>query len=328
MNFPKVVVLIPLCLMSFTLFGCNLMGQGGQQATATNESVPKHTSTIHYEEATVTATKPGPLPTRTVALPTRTSIPTVVVTATPSLTWTPAPTLSRAEALALVEDLLENNGGCRLPCWWGMTPGKTEWKKAKHFLETFVVRFWSGNDGVIGKDGVAVYSYAVYYERKNGESGFQVGVKGDTISGIVSGDATQHQYSISPLLMEYGIPDEVFINTFAVTNTGDPPPFGIILDYRSQGFWAEYSLTGRLSGGNVIGCPKSMIPRLFLNSPERKWTDDEMFSATFGPPFPNAPALTTLSVQDATGMDLETFYQIYKEPSNQNCLKTPADLWY
>ncbi len=34
-------------------------------------------------------------------------------------------TLPTGEAQKMVQELLENNAGCRLPCWWGIVPGKT-----------------------------------------------------------------------------------------------------------------------------------------------------------------------------------------------------------
>jgi hypothetical protein len=182
-------------------------------------------------------------------------------------------------------------------------------------------------------DKNTTYWYGVDYERQDGEIGFNgessltVGVKDGTISEIVSDDTISHQYSISPLLTEFGLPDEVFVWKHAVTTSGIPNPVEIVLDYRSQGFWATYSLIGQLDGGNVIFCPESRIPWLHLFAPERKMTDDEMFDATFGAPDPGSPPLTVLSVQDATGMDLETFYQTFTNPSNQKCLETPARLW-
>jgi hypothetical protein len=45
----------------------------------------------------------------------------------PTPTWTPLPAVPPATADAIVEDLLKNNAGCRLPCWWGVVPGETQW---------------------------------------------------------------------------------------------------------------------------------------------------------------------------------------------------------
>ena len=33
------------------------------------------------------------------------------------------------EMQAYVREMLQTNGGCELPCWWGIIPGKTSWKE-------------------------------------------------------------------------------------------------------------------------------------------------------------------------------------------------------
>ncbi|MCP4538783.1 MAG: hypothetical protein GY832_16745 [Chloroflexi bacterium] len=32
--------------------------------------------------------------------------------------------------------MLETNGGCDLPCWWGVTPGQSEWQTVMDLTET------------------------------------------------------------------------------------------------------------------------------------------------------------------------------------------------
>lgn len=59
---------------------------------------------------------------------------------TPAFTWTSLPilpTLSTSGADLLISDLLINNGGCKLPCWWGIMPGETPWNEAYQTLSTF-----------------------------------------------------------------------------------------------------------------------------------------------------------------------------------------------
>ena len=61
-----------------------------------------------------------PRPTWTPS-PTWTPIPTRTPTATPL----PFPTLESAEMQSFIAEMLSTNGGCELPCWWGITPGET-----------------------------------------------------------------------------------------------------------------------------------------------------------------------------------------------------------
>lgn len=55
---------------------------------------------------------------------TPTATQTVIeITATPTRTPTRIPVLKGEEALAYIESYYKDNGGCELPCWWGLTPG-------------------------------------------------------------------------------------------------------------------------------------------------------------------------------------------------------------
>jgi hypothetical protein len=44
------------------------------------------------------------------------------------------PTLSADEARMVMLDWLQNNGGCRLPCIWGLTPGVTDTQTRREHL--------------------------------------------------------------------------------------------------------------------------------------------------------------------------------------------------
>lgn len=62
-----------------------------------------------------------------------TSIPSPVLTST----FTPQPTLAYDVQDEFVS-LLTQNGGCSLPCLWGIVPGKTSWQEAATLLSPFV----------------------------------------------------------------------------------------------------------------------------------------------------------------------------------------------
>jgi hypothetical protein len=47
----------------------------------------------------------------------------------PLITPTSYPRLEESEAQAIVAKLLETNGECRFPYWWGIVPGKTTWEE-------------------------------------------------------------------------------------------------------------------------------------------------------------------------------------------------------
>lgn len=266
--------------------------------------------------ASVTSS-PSPSATAT-RLPTSTPMPTI--------TWTPLPTLSSAKALGVVEDLLRNNAGCRLPCWWGITPGETAWETARHFLASFVVSFGQGESGEITEAGVTYLAtgYSAYYKIP-GEP-----FDGATIYSLRNGlidniwvtpaRGTDRSYQLHQMLIDYGEPTEVWLQT-TLNVPVSPLPFRVFLYYPQKGILAyyEYKVTRKV-GDQLWGCPEPIGPQLWLWSPERPLTIDDI-----QPIGPDARQLQPL--EDATGMDIATFYQTFKESNTSSCLITPVEFW-
>jgi hypothetical protein len=53
-------------------------------------------------------------------------------------TMTPVNLLSREQQLT---QTYETNGGCKLPCYWGITPGETSWDVASMFVSSIGALF-------------------------------------------------------------------------------------------------------------------------------------------------------------------------------------------
>ncbi len=291
---------------------------------------PIFTPTLHAIRQVPTETNTAVPSTATLSpLPPVTLTPPPTYTPALSPTWTVAPTLSRQEARALVQDLLENNGGCRLPCWWGIVPGQTDWNTARHFLETFVTNIEQGGEGQMMKNGVPVYvtNYGISYEGDI-KGGFLIDIEGEIVAGFETGwDRTQKRYHLQRLLTDYGPPDEIFVGAQRYSSTGDPPPFYILLNYKDENFLANYEMDRKLIGEKLAGCPQLINPVLWLWSPDEKWTPDEIYGVVYGDTIPGAPKHPLLSLKEATGMDIVTFTAIFKDPASKDCIETPAELW-
>jgi hypothetical protein len=95
--------------------------------------VPSSTPSVITPLPTKTYIPNTPTVTKTATLPpTSTHTSTATLTMTP--TETPQPTLLPEERNTLIRELLATNGGCRLPCWWGIVPGKTPWPEAEQLF--------------------------------------------------------------------------------------------------------------------------------------------------------------------------------------------------
>src|SRR5512133_1906896 len=146
-DYNRVSLLIILALLIFTFSGC--------QGTSKIELTP---SPIVISKATGALTSlplatPSPSATNTA----KASItPTLTMTITDTPTQPPISTLLPTEAAIQVQDLMKTNGGCHLPCWWRIEPGKTSWTNAYQTL-------------------APISSEEVYIYNKNGDKSFSAG---------------------------------------------------------------------------------------------------------------------------------------------------------
>src|SRR5688572_29316482 len=129
------------------------------------------------------------------------------------------PTMTTDESKKLVRDLLESNAGCRLPCWWGITPGKTTWNEAQQILEKTSLHIGGSETGEVFYVGVQAYlpyphTFAKYMEHN-------YGVKNGIVDYIrVYNFDLAPNYSLPNLLEAYGQPDEVWVRTYPKEEMG------------------------------------------------------------------------------------------------------------
>ena len=123
---PQYVVHLILFTVPFLLLGCSGPIQSSGIASPTINSTILPTAPVRTLQPTDT-----PQSTQA-ATPTLTHTPTPVPTSTP----TPFPTLEPKEKQAFIQEMLESNSGCELPCWWSITPGETSWEEMRSFFTT------------------------------------------------------------------------------------------------------------------------------------------------------------------------------------------------
>jgi len=249
----------------------------------------------------------------------------------PTIFWTPLPTLSPEEAEIRVLDLLQHNAGCRLPCWWGITPGETSASAAIQFLSTFT-HLWTalgapGNEHYADvEQGSAidsmVSSYQIFGNYGNIDYTFRGGVV-DTISAYQGGGTDNHpaeMYQLSRILDSNGEPEEIWVSAAPNSPLGNTAD--LYLFYGKQGIFAHYVYYDLdIFGGKLRICPQGIGPeelQLWSSATNQFTTFEDYY---FGHPI-SWPTLET-----AIGMDLETFYQTFKSSAGNLCFETPAKLW-
>ncbi len=218
----RIVSLLGLCI----LVGCSPATATPPTATAEPETL---TATVHVP-------------------PTQTETPTALLpTATP--TSQPKPTINLDGADKGLE-LMTTNGGCELPCWWGITPGETTWETASDFLDDFVVQIWENNPTTIVEDGqvkeLLVYSVDFIIQGElvaYGQPGAMY-AKYSVYDGLVHTIQTpsfgsQDKYLLPNMLALLGNPDEALIE---ITDVPVAPEkiISLVVFFADSGVTAEY----------------------------------------------------------------------------------------
>ena len=111
--------------MLMLLVGCTAQ----RASTGAPSSAPPTVSRSPFATASQALITETPVPTASRIQPTLASKPTLT---SPAPQVTPVSTLTTSERTSLVQEMLKTNGGCELPCWWGIVPGQTDWQALKN----------------------------------------------------------------------------------------------------------------------------------------------------------------------------------------------------
>lgn len=134
---------------------------------------------------------------------------------------------------------MNTNGGCKLPCWWGFTPGAVTYDELQQNFARFIYSFSLDKpDYIFEAYGGAGFTYP---------DGDDVGTiylvpEDEVIIGmrLEGHQAITRHYAIQDLLRNYGVPNEIFIYTWLWPMGEGVLQFMIVLDYSSSGFLAYY----------------------------------------------------------------------------------------
>lgn len=253
-----------------------------------------------------------------------TAMPTIEAMVTETLPPTPALTDTELRQLAL--ELFENNNHCQLPCWWGITPGKTTWDIAYELIRIFDPIPYRAGSEIMLYEPVIPLPIEVFGDSRVGQLyNVQNGVVIRISVPVAIGDIPEGyltQYTLPAFLTTYGPPAEVWISTYSASGEGGVLPFYVILFYPQQGIVASYSSNGEEHGGFTQGCPQANpVSYLVLMPPDTNQTFRQAVGRA------SAFNMDYLSLEESTGMDITIFYETFKNPDNTICLETPANLW-
>lgn len=262
------------------------------------------------------------------------SSPTPSFTALPS-TKTSIPTLTSDQRLAQVKEWLATNAGCKLPCWWGIEPGKVTWDEVNEFLNGI------GATSEAFKEGGMIF-----HETKglnfNQERVINLVyfVEGDGLITSIIIDASGYNdspefkniwASFSPenIILNYGIPSRVWVYSIGSVNEGSPGPtmpYSVLLFYDHYGILIRYSGQVKYEGIYKM-CPAfseqgnlSDYIYIYLQSPNTNIPLENL-------PTVNYSTNNTISIEEAAGISPNEFYELFTKPNIEPCFETPRDIW-
>lgn len=262
-------------------------------------------------------------PTTRMILPTTVppSISSTPVPFTP--TPTPSPTFTVEEKEDFVREMLETNGGCELPCWWRIIPGETTW-------ETLRVQFFSQEVGLLHQDGwyfsmpiseqLTQYQVVFHFDQE-ASIVHSIQVLSEPMVDPRTSTFAQdwHRYSLDQVLTRYGLPSQIRLLLVPPIERGAPPYYGLTLIYNDRGFSIHYKGPAMYEPPTIGMCPRfDEVNFLVLNlqSPQQ----DE-------PVLEPSEESASLPLEEAVGMDIETFYEIFREPGASQCLESTVEMW-
>jgi len=230
MNTNKIFVSWISCLLTLgIIFGCS----------SPTQPADSHTTQTHTEllATTIPTTVQSQIPSTAILIPSQTH----TQVSTPSVTPTLLPTMEPDDAMELVLSLLENNGECQLPCWWGhIYPGETQWTDAKRYLETFAKEInFVGQDGDLLLYGVdfRVPKSVRYHELLE----VSIDVKGGLVTKIFIGQP----YPIERIFNDLGKPTEIWIHAVSSDTILEKGWYSLVLFWPEKGVLAVYDGTNK-----------------------------------------------------------------------------------
>lgn len=275
-------------------------------------------------------------------------------------TLTSLPPMTTDNAIDVAAGILKNNGGCQLPCLFGLTPGVSGPDSVNALMEYFQKNTIETEDLALGQMEHEVSGGAYLIFRKNDQqvrsnmSYYYDNRELDVLTltnnaAFTKTSPSQHdchicfyigldapygiellQYYLLPnILTLYGEPSKIMIASFP-TDPNRPRetyPFSIVLYYREKGFLAEYISLRKEQGDRFMGCQ----PTSYINIVS--WSPDNPKSLLDIVTRIGASGINTLNIdffkdlEEATEFNIPEFYDEFKTLDESKCVLTPKELW-
>lgn len=259
--------------------------------------------------------------------PTQSITPSVVVRPTQAISPTPykSPTptefqpygvqltpLPQPQIAGTVVNLFETNGGCRLPCWWGITPGQTTWEQAFQILEPLVDRASFTSDTInvnIPVRGAFSPPYLIYRFTINDKQ---------VITMITTNPPEPYPFWLTDMVDQYGLPDEIILHGWYPLADGVT---GYSALYQELGFMVVYNAKINVKGVELEVCPYADQGKAIAS-----WDlGSHSYLDFFSDLDINLDLHFNVFLSEVTSLSVSDFLDLYQQPNG--CFDTPGSMW-
>jgi hypothetical protein len=246
------------------------------------------------------------------------------------------PTLPLEEALDAVDQIYQDNGGCELPCVWGVSPGETPWEEVRDRFSPLGTIWWK-EEYPPGMEWYTFWSAfppgVNQHEFGYFEIYFYTDKAGHTIEAIaISGQDISPDFDprLSSILDAFGAPDLIWMTIttgFIQGNSLSDAYYILDLFYSDQGYLISYVDDALIAGRTLRICPSRNIlrdlpnPSFFIYSKDFANLVREVFIPRI---IGDVPLLE--DYQDV--MNTTSFYETYLDPETKVCIEVDLDTAY
>jgi len=271
----------------------------------------------------------------------------------------PQPPLTMSEAENVILKLVDDNGGCNLPCIWGLEPGVSSVTHVNEIHTTFAPEYVS--DELLIKvndfDDVGGITYISWADEFQITAHMSFYFKGDETLKLVEFDARSYRvsgsgmdkrleyvfgyepllslvdkFTLSNSLQNYGEPSSILLAPSYFDRPSATPPswiwYSVVIIYEEQGFLAEYIMPRRWMGDSLAACVDQIAEITIIGwDPQQEFDLSEVLSVKSGLGIHESNISYFRSLEEATSLTIPDFTEIFSEPDTDACIYTPLDLW-
>ena len=300
----------------------------------TNESIKTSFPTVSTTQASVSP-----------SLSSNSESPTPIITQTaPVSTLVPVPTLGTEDAVGILRNYLKNQPPCQLPCWGGITPGKSTLSDVQNQLTAFsgiserayfgeAGDSWiTGNFRIKFDEKISIWPH--YLASSSDETIMFVSIStGSTESregAIYAGRGYNElffAYTLPQIVSTYGLPPQTFMTAdINVAEPTAPDYFVIRLLYPDLGIFVSYTMPVETGGNNYKFCPSESLVYMDLIPQGHSNDYKDLFKQKGNLEWSLSPTPYDKSNGEALGITDEEFYRLIVSSPNR-CFESPINIW-